>query len=364
MAKKISLNAPLVSVCLPSLNTFPFLEERVDTILAQTYTNWEMIVIDGLSDDGSWGLFEKLARKDQRVSIAQAPRGLYASWNKCIEAARGEYVYIATSDDTMAADCLEKLVAALEEHKDCDLAQCSLVAIDEAGAPMADRVWKGATVFGHGLERLLTKQHLRRAPYDGLLHLTGAMVHLSVTQLLIRRSLFARIGGFETRWGSIGDRNWEMRAGLVTNTIFIPDTWATWRVHSASATASLSFHSVEYTRRIEEMLSDAIERCEASLAPVIVSGLHNHWLDYCREMRTYYTGLRTRENLSKRLFQVSHALSCRATRAELMNRLSGKPKWGDRVAGEIQRWLESLGVGPMVTDLTYCSDSSRTLAQV
>ena len=144
---KISATQPLVSVCLPNLNTLPYLRERVDTILGQTYPHWEMIVVDSFSDDGSWEFFEELARKDQRVSIAQVPRGLYASWNNCIQRARGKYVYIATSDDTMAADCLEKLVAALEEHECCDLAHCSLVIINRDGAPAAGLRWPDITSY-------------------------------------------------------------------------------------------------------------------------------------------------------------------------------------------------------------------------
>ena len=346
------MNRPLVSVCLPNLNTFPYLRERVDTIVNQAYSNWELIVIDSFSQDGSWELFQQLARDDRRVSVAQAPRGLYACWNRCIEQARGEYVYIATSDDTMATDCLEKLVTALEVRKDCDLAQCPLIAIDAAGTPLADTSWKQATVFGHGMEGLLTRSHVRMAPYDGLLHLTGAMVHLSVTQMLIRRSLFSKIGAFETRWGAIGDRNWEMKAGLVANTIFVPDTWASWRVRPGNASQSMSYYTIEYMQNIEEMLADALEKCESYLSPVVVSGLHNHWLEHCREMRTYYTGLRNRRSVSKRLFQVRQALRGGAARVELINRICGKRKWTDRAAGEIERWLDSLGLGPVVRDLT------------
>jgi glycosyltransferase involved in cell wall biosynthesis len=326
-----------------------------------------MVIIDSFSDDGSWEFFQTLALRDQRISIAQAPRGLYASWNKCIEQARGKYVYIATSDDTMALDCLEKLVAALEEHDDCDLAQCPLIAIDEEGVPLVDNGWKDATVFAHGMEELTTRQHLRRAPYDGLLHLTGFMVHLSVTQLLVRRSLFSKIGGFETRWGSIGDRNWEMKAGLVANTIFVPETWATWRVHPASATSKTDFFTVDYLQKIEEMLSDAIEKCTPYLPSEIAAGLQNHWLRYCREMRTYYAYLRMKEKPSRRLFQVSELLrGGRAARVELMSRLNGNQKWPDRAAGEIQNWIESLQSRPVVTKLTTGSkelEINRALAQ-
>src|SRR5688572_20016405 len=106
------MSHPRVSICLPNLNTRRYLPERIETIVGQTYPDWELIVSDNYSDDGAWEFFEALASKDPRVDAAQAPRqGLYANWNRCIERARGEFVYIATSDDTMAPDCLEKMVA-------------------------------------------------------------------------------------------------------------------------------------------------------------------------------------------------------------------------------------------------------------
>jgi len=345
------MSAPLVSVCLPSLNTFPFLEERVDTILKQTHRNWEMLVVDSYSDDESWEFFEKLAQRDERVSIAQAPRGLYQSWNACIRRAQGKYVYIATSDDTMAPDCLQKLTAALEANGDCDLASCALQAIDRDSRPLREHRWRDATVFAHWNPTLLERQHVRLAPFDGLLHLTGYMVHLSVTQLLIRRSLFSRVGEFDGRWGSLGDRHWEMRAGLVANTIHIPDTWATWRVHAKNATAALSYCSAEYAAMIEDMLADAVEKCTPYLPAQVVTGLAESWLDASREMRSYYASLRRLPGFRKRRFQLSQLFgSSQAARLELAHRLQGNAKWAGRAPGEIQTWLESLGLGPVIRD--------------
>jgi glycosyltransferase involved in cell wall biosynthesis len=343
------MKTPLISVCLPSLNTFPFLEERVETILGQTCADWELIVIDSYSDDGSWEHFQKLAQTDSRVSISQAPRGLYQCWNACIERAQGKYVYFATSDDTMAPDCLEKLASALEEHVDCDIAACPLTAIGGDGKPLEDRAWWEATVFAHWNSELLQQRHMRRAPFDGLLHLTGYMVHLSITQMMIRRSLFSRIGGFETRWDSIGDRNWEMKAGLVANTIHVPDTWATWRIHPANATSAMVYCSPDYMRKIEEMLVDAVGKCESFLPAQVLAGLKDSWLESSREMRAYYGALRNLRGTRKRLFQLEQlCASGNSARLEVLRRLQGKPKWANRAPGELRDWLASLGLDPIV----------------
>ena len=109
------MNAPRVSVCLPNLNNRAYLEERIATIEAQSFKDWELVICDNFSDDGAWEFFQELAKRDSRVRISQEPRaGMYANWNNCIVKARGEFIYVATSDDTMAEDCLEKMVKALD----------------------------------------------------------------------------------------------------------------------------------------------------------------------------------------------------------------------------------------------------------
>ena len=151
---------PRVSICLPNLNTLPFLGERFDTIFGQTLRDWEMFVYDSYSDDGGWELIRQRAAGDNRIRITQGPReGPYPAWNECLRQTTGEFVYIATSDDTMAPDCLEKMVAALDRHQDCDLAHCPFIAIDERGAPVAAPRWPECTPFGVGLEKLMDQPH-------------------------------------------------------------------------------------------------------------------------------------------------------------------------------------------------------------
>jgi hypothetical protein len=342
------MSAPLVSICLPNLNTLPYLRERADTILAQTYTNWELVVSDNYSEDGAWEFFEKLAHEDSRVSIAQAPReGMYANWNRCVERARGEYVYVATSDDGMAPDCLEKLVAALESHPECDVGHCPLVVVDEHGTPLPNRWWRRG-MFDRSLPELVDRLHVRRAPYDGLLCFTGQQVYYSITELLIRRSLFSRIGAFETRWGSVSDFNWYTRVGLAANVVHVPDTWASWRIHPHQATASASLKTPEHDRKVDEMLAHAMARCSPFFTPA-VAGRLQEWAEQARDLRAYYAGVRDRHGLvARRLFQLSHLVSgTKATRAEVVGRVTGKEQWPAIAHEEIRAMVESLELGPI-----------------
>jgi len=343
---------PRVSICLPNLNMLPFLRQRFDTIFSQTFQDWELFVYDSHSDDGAWEFIKNLARREPRMRISQGPReGVYPAWNQCIQHTDAELIYIATSDDTMAPDCLEKLVTALERNEHCDLAQCPLIDIDETGARLTHPNWPQCTVFSaNGMSEMLERAHVRRAPYDGLLHLTGRHVYLSITQLLIRRSLFSRIGGFPSKWGSVSDFNWEMKAGLIANTVYVPDTWASWRVHPKQASAAVNVFSAERDQKVEEMIEQATLSCEAHLPPSIVAGLKSHWLALSREMRKYYASLRQRRSVGRRrLYQLAELFrGTHAARSELLGQLLGKPKWGQQAPTEIRLWLESLGFGPVL----------------
>lgn len=228
---------PKVSICLPNLNTAKYLPERFNSIFAQTFQDWELIVHDSYSDDGAWEYIQHIAAGEPRMQIAQGPReGVYAGFNSCITKAQGEFIYIATSDDTMYPECLEKMVAALEEHPECGLCQCALDLIDENSRLHHCHRWK-EFCFGRFAPEWVETRHVRPAPVDGLLHCALQTVYTSITQLLIRKTVFDRYGLFETHWGSVADFEWGMRVGFLESCVYIPEYLATWRKHSEQATS-------------------------------------------------------------------------------------------------------------------------------
>ena len=227
---------PAVSICLPNLNTARYLPERFESILSQTFTDWECVVSDNFSDDGAWEIIRNYAAKDPRIKAEQAPRdpqGMYPNWNNCLRRAKGDFIYIATSDDTMMPDCLEKLHGALVSHPQCGIAHCQLLAIDENSRPAAAnwRNWDAVRYFGD----LIDVPHIRPAGHDSIVALAMATPYFSITQVMFRRALLEKAGYFDGRWGSYGDLAWQMRATLHTSTVHVPETLATWRVHPAQA---------------------------------------------------------------------------------------------------------------------------------
>jgi glycosyltransferase involved in cell wall biosynthesis len=231
---------PLVSVCVPNRNHAAFLQERFKSIALQTYRELEILVVDGHSDDHSWLQIEEFAREDSRVRAWQAaPRGIYQAWNDCITKSHGDYIYIATSDDTMSPDCIEKLVAASESVDDPVVAQCGLQLIDESSLPLpADQQWTTSPI-ARFLSNWIAQPHVRPAPLDGILHAAIGSVFTSHTQILVDRRIYDRIGLYRTKWGSIADFEWGMRASLLYDTVHIPDCLATWRQHDDQQSGTL-----------------------------------------------------------------------------------------------------------------------------
>lgn len=342
---------PLVSICVPNLNTLPFLPERFETIFNQSYHNWELLVYDSYSTDGAWEYITQLAAREPRAQIWQGPReGTPGSWTPCIQQARGDYIYVATSDDTMPPDCLEKLVAALEAHPDCDIAHCRLRMIDEQGHDTESEWWPTESTFARSSGKLLQRPHIRRAPYDGLLHLFDSSVYVSVTQLLIRRSLFNRIGLFKSQWGSIGDYNWNMRAGLAANTIHVPGTWGGWRVHSNQATAGAAIGSLEHSDKLRRMIDDAIASSENTLAPQFLNPLRR-----TRKLGEFVREIERLSNpLQRRIFIIRSLLAgSAAARTYIWSKagLFGVNPWPQAAVDLVRKWLQDAGMAEVLVPL-------------
>jgi hypothetical protein len=342
---------PRVSVCVPNLNTRAFLPERFSTIFEQSFQDWELLVYDSYSDDGAWEYIKAVAEAEPRMRIWQGPReGTPGSWNPCLREARGEYVYIATSDDTMAPDLLEKLVGALDAHPECDLAHCRLREIDERGRETSNW-WTQESLFALSSGPLIHSPHVRRAPFDGLLHLAGDTVYVSITQLLVRRSLFSRIGLFESTWGSVGDFHWGMRAGLVANTVHVPDTWGGWRVHRQQATAHAAMGSPSHQQRITEMIEHAIGTCRSLLPPGVADELHGEWRSETARRRAFHQGVAARRQspLSRRMFVAQELFrGSAAARAHVTAKFLGHAGWPETFVQEVLQSLGRAGAGPVL----------------
>ncbi|MBD3305807.1 glycosyltransferase [candidate division KSB3 bacterium] len=339
---EITSHQPTVSVLLPNLNSRQFLQERLQTILDQTFQDWELVVVDNYSDDGAWELFQAFATQDARIRISQAPReGMYVNWNNCIRLARGKYIYIATSDDTMTPDCLEKMVTALEAYPECDVCHTCLRIIDEHGEEI-DNWWQFESTQFYG--DLIHKRHIRKAPFDGMLHCALHMIYCSLTQLLIRRSVFEKVGLFPTARGSIGDFEWDMRVGLTCHVLHLPETLATWRRHSQQATQSDFLRTAQYYASLCEMITAALPYLQAA-HPAFYNNIRVSRLLMPYRQAQCIIGMGAQQGWRSKIAYLSQMslISPRNAVAFVLRRLMGNLRYLDRTA-YIRQELERLGI--------------------
>ena len=110
---------PRVSVVIPTFNNESYVEETMSSVLAQTFTDFELVVADHSSADRTWELLQQFT-DDPRVRLLTTPAGGGAerNWNRVTAEATGELVKLVCGDDLLAPDMLETQVAAFDEHDD------------------------------------------------------------------------------------------------------------------------------------------------------------------------------------------------------------------------------------------------------
>ena len=112
------MSEALVSIIMPSYNAAQYVAASIDSILAQTYHNWELIITDDCSTDGTQVILQDYARRDERVRLFlfDTNQGSGATRNKCIEEAHGRYIAFCDSDDRWLPEKLEKQIAFMQQH--------------------------------------------------------------------------------------------------------------------------------------------------------------------------------------------------------------------------------------------------------
>lgn len=140
MIRSIGSGTPTVSVIVPNYNHERYLRQRLDSILSQSFTDYELILLDDRSTDGSAELLREYASREPRVThlaINEQNSGCtYRQWAKGLSLARGRYVWLAESDDYADPAFLATMVDALERHPGAVMAFSGSVMVDTAGHPL------------------------------------------------------------------------------------------------------------------------------------------------------------------------------------------------------------------------------------
>ena len=186
---------PSVSVIIPLYNKAPFIARALASIAAQTFADFEVIVVDDGSTDGG----AEIAARDERVSlIRQANAGPGAARNRGIAAARGQYLAFLDADDEWLPEFLARSVALLERHGDA--ASVTSGYLEDPGARSTEALWRRRGI-GDGVRRI----DAATSP----LQLQHVLAFMSVWSTVVRAQILRRFGGFFDREASLyGEDAW------------------------------------------------------------------------------------------------------------------------------------------------------------
>ena len=226
----ISQPMSLVSIIVPCHNYGALLPEALDSVLAQTYADWECLVVDDGSTDATPAVAGHYAARDPRIRyLPRAHAGASAARNHGLRMARGQFVQFLDADDLLPSRKLEVQLAYL------------------AARPAVDIVYGAVRYFRHGEPAVLSRSFDMQDTTDWFvpLHGAGAAVvrpllvenRVVIHAPLVRHSVFDAVGVFSERLGAVEDWEFWVRCaagGQVFEYQDLPDTQTLVRVHPRS----------------------------------------------------------------------------------------------------------------------------------
>ena len=227
---------PRVSIVIPVYNREKYITLAVESVLRQTYTDWELIISDDGSTDGTLEMITEFALHDSRIRVLTAEhKGEAYALIAGFEAARGEYVCQLDSDDLLEPPALELTVKALDEHPDWGMVHTNYREIDEQGQ--------------------LTRVGWRCSiPYSSQAILTAFMTfHFR----LIRKSIYQQVGGHDPSFDMIEDYELCLRLSEVTEIGKVREFLYQYRQHPESVT---SMNRLEMILLMEKAINLALKR--------------------------------------------------------------------------------------------------------
>jgi hypothetical protein len=209
---------PRVSVVLPVYNAERFVAEAVESILGQSLTAFELVVIDDGSTDRTPGILAGLAARDRRVRlVSRENRGLTRTLNEGLETAAGEYVAIMNADDVALPQRLEKQAAFLDAHP-------QVAAVGSQTRFLADGGGRGPATS------------LPRAP-DAVRAFLAKASPLAHPAVMLRRSAVLAVGGYRPQIEPAEDYDLWLRLAQHHDLANLPDVLLDYRLHAGQSTA-------------------------------------------------------------------------------------------------------------------------------
>jgi len=237
---------PRISVIVPNFNHGEFLEKRIQTILRQSRTDFELILLDDHSSDQSLDILARYAQDPHcRLLVNERNSGNpFKQWNKGVEVAKGDFIWIAESDDYASEFILEKLASRLEQHPQAGLAYCQSWVVDEKEQQLGlNDAWTRALDPGRWQKDFYADG---REECRNFLVFQNTIPNASA--VLFRKDIYERIGRADETFFYAGDWHVWVRMLAVSDICFCSEPLNFYRTHAATVRKK----ALAGTRRVAE----------------------------------------------------------------------------------------------------------------
>lgn len=249
MTEPAGLSLPRVSVVVPAYNNASHIEATLHSILSQTYTDFELIVSDHTSTDGTWERLQTFS-SDPRVSFMRLRPGggAPANWDAVTAQARGELIKLVCGDDILYPTSLAEQVAAFDQHPSAVLVASQRDIVDETGVPV---------VRGRGVQHLDGLVDGRQAVRRSVR--AGTNVFGEPACVLMRRQVLVDSGGWDARSPFLLDQATCSRVLMHGPMVALRRPLAGFRISASQWSVSLSREQSEHARAFHRRISDEYE---------------------------------------------------------------------------------------------------------
>ena len=235
---------PRVSVCIPVYNRPDYIVEAVDSVLAQTFGDFELIIVDNCSTDDTPAVIERLAAGDNRISFYKNDRnlGICSSLNRLMLLARGEYIKFLFSDDLLEPRCLEVFVEVLDSRPSVSLVTSFTRCVGASSETRGESCFPGT---GQLDGKTCQKDMMVNGCWPG-----------SPSSVMFRRR-HLHLGLFHHMWKYwVGDLDFWLRLAGAGNLYVVPEVLSCLRIHDGQES---SIHGVPFRLITERlMLADMV----------------------------------------------------------------------------------------------------------
>lgn len=276
----------LVTVVMPSYNHAEFLEQRMESLIGQTYQDIEILVIDDCSTDNSLEILRKYETYPKVELIAREKNG---GWvvvnNQGVDLSAGEFVIFAQCDDDCDPRMIERLVDGMKANPTAGITFCRSLLVDEHNHTMGDDFAgrEGSFRARCARDTLVSGSEMSRF----LLH---SCVIPNLSAALIRRECFATVGNFTSSYHVSGDWDWFFRVASRYDFAYVVESLNKFRQHKATIRSSTKGRVVyeEYFRlllgQIRLLKLTFFERCRFRTRIMYLWGTHlfsQPWAGLC-----------------------------------------------------------------------------------